>query len=340
MPVSRCWRNCARASCWRWREAGASTSPTIAERWRRCWRGICPIISTSCSYHPNIRAKTSGGGCSPSPDSICRTKSRCAACAKTKKRGAGTNAKVLRSKRNRLSRRPDLLLNIIDGRRKEPLDDETLLVATLAVVFRAVADGRNRKTLRARADRHFHRRAEDAGISCDQSDGQGAGADGGRCHARGSRRDLRLCRRTLSGSETRPAAGRSAAREISLLAVFRARLHRTGDGAGRDQDRDEPGGGGLGRCPAGIRRARHGAGEGTVDPRRTILGRGYHHRLRAELRGAAVQDGTVAPVIRPLHRSLRGRPSSARACLRRGSGDYAAPFPFFKSSGRGIEMML
>ena len=30
-------------------EAGASTSPTIAERWRRCWRCICPIISTSCS---------------------------------------------------------------------------------------------------------------------------------------------------------------------------------------------------------------------------------------------------------------------------------------------------
>jgi hypothetical protein len=23
-----------------------------------------------------------------------------------------------------------------------------------------------------------------------------------------------------------------------------------------------------------------------------------------------------------------------------GSGNYAAPFPFFKSSGRGIEMML
>src|SRR6266478_3410077 len=43
-------------------------------------------------------------------------------------------------------------------------EDETLLVATLAVVFRAVADGRNRKTLRARADRHFHQRAEDAGI--------------------------------------------------------------------------------------------------------------------------------------------------------------------------------
>src|SRR5216684_4073479 len=196
-------------------------------------------------------------------------------------------------------------------------DDETLLVATLAIVFRAVADGRNRKTLRARADRHFHRRAEGAGISRDQSDGQGAGADGWRCDARGSRGDLRLCRRALSGSETRPAAGRSAAREISLLAVFRARLRRARDGAGRDQDRDESGGGGLGRCPAGIRRARRSTDERTVDPWRTILGRGYYHRLRAELRGAAVQDGAVAPVIRPLHRSLRGAaglPARERAC--------------------------
>src|SRR5712671_6786242 len=196
-------------------------------------------------------------------------------------------------------------------------EDETLLVATLAVVFRAVADGRNRKTLRARADRHFHQRAEDAGISRDQSDGQGAGTVGRRGDARGSRRDLRLCRRTLSGSQTRPAAGRSAAREISLLAVFRARLRRARDGAGRDQDRDESGGGGLGQCPAGIRRARRSTDERTVDPRRTIFGRGYHHRLRAELRGAAVQDGAVAPVIRPLHRSLRGAaglPAGERAC--------------------------
>jgi glutathione S-transferase len=37
-----------------------------------------------------------------------------------------------------------------------------------------LADGGNRPAVRARADRHFHRRAEDAGISCDQSDGQGA----------------------------------------------------------------------------------------------------------------------------------------------------------------------
>src|SRR5216684_8906949 len=100
-------------------------------------------------------------------------------------------------------------------------DDETLLVATLAIVFRAVADGRNRKTLRARADRHFHRRAEGAGISCNQSDGQGAGAEGRRRDARGSRRDLRLCRRTLSASQTGAAPGRSPARQISILAVFR-----------------------------------------------------------------------------------------------------------------------
>ena len=64
-------------------------------------------------------------------------------------------------------------------KKEERSDDETLLVAALAVVLRAVADGRNRTALRAGADRHFQGRAEDAGISRDQSDGQGAGAQDG-----------------------------------------------------------------------------------------------------------------------------------------------------------------
>ena len=42
-------------------------------------------------------------------------------------------------------------------------------------------------------------------------------------------------------AEPGAGAGRSLARQISVLAVFRAGLHRAGDGAGRDQDRDEPG---------------------------------------------------------------------------------------------------
>ena len=42
--------------------------------------------------------------CSPSRGSICRTKSSCVACVKTKKPGAGTSAKVLCSKSNRSNR--------------------------------------------------------------------------------------------------------------------------------------------------------------------------------------------------------------------------------------------
>ena len=57
-----------------------------------------------------------------------------------------------------------------------------------------------------------------------------------------------------------PPLGDPLAREISLLAVLRARLHRAGDGADRDQDRDEPGRRRLGRCAAGVRRARQRTG--------------------------------------------------------------------------------
>src|SRR5258705_5746024 len=43
-----------------------------------------------------------------------------------------------------------------------------------------------------------------------------------------------------------------------------------------------------------------------VGPRRNIFGRGYRHRIGTEFRGAAVQDGAVAAIVRSLHRSLRG----------------------------------
>ena len=109
-----------------------------------------------------------------------------------------------------------------------------------------MADGGSRTAIRARADGYFHRRAEDAGISRDQSDGQGAGAEGRRGDAGGSRRDLRLCRRTLPRGEACTAIGRPLAGKISLLAVLCARLHRACDGAGRNQDRDEFGGCRLG----------------------------------------------------------------------------------------------
>ena len=123
-------------------------------------------------------------------------------------------------------------------------------------------------------------------------------------------------------SETGAAARRSPAREISLLAVLCARLHRARDGAGRDQDRDESGGRRLGRRAAGVRRARRRAGERAVDSRRKFLGRRYRDRLGAEFRGAAVQDGAGAPVIRrAIIDRCAARPAfqrAQRAAARRG----------------------
>jgi hypothetical protein len=52
----------------------------------------------------NIRAKPSGADCSRSRDSSCRMKSCSAACVKMRKRGAGTSAKVLCSRRKKSSR--------------------------------------------------------------------------------------------------------------------------------------------------------------------------------------------------------------------------------------------
>ena len=46
--------------------------------------------------------------------------------------------------------------------------------------------------------------------------------------------------------------------------------------------------------------------EGPVDPRRAVLRRRHRDRLGPEFRGAAVQDGAVAAVVRRLYRALRG----------------------------------
>jgi glutathione S-transferase len=72
-------------------------------------------------------------------------------------------------------------------------------------------------------------------------------------------------------SKLAAAARRSPAREISLLAVFRAKLHRAGDGAAGNQNRDEPGRRRLGRCATRVRCARYCARERTVDSRRGLL---------------------------------------------------------------------
>ena len=185
---------------------------------------------------------------------------------------------------------------------------QALLVAALAVVFGAVADGRNRAALRARADRHFQRRAEDAGISRHQSDGQGAGAAGRRGDAGGGRRDLRLCRRALSARRTWrrrsaiPCApgiftGCSLRRAASSLRWCRSRprsreLNPVAAGWGDAQRVFDVLDAALAKGPWIL-------GE-TFSAADIVIGSGLN------LAGAAVQDGAVAPVVRSLHRSLRG----------------------------------
>ena len=88
----------------------------------------------------------------------------------------------------------------------------------------------------------------------------------------------------------------------------------------------------LGRRAAGVRRARRRAGERTVDARRKLLGRRYRDWIGAEFRGAAVQDGAVAPVVRSLHRSLRG--AAGVPARRRPRGGVSGSCPAWPNSGR------
>jgi glutathione S-transferase len=72
---------------------------------------------------------------------------------------------------------------------------------------------------------------------------------------------------------------------------------------------------------------------------------GHHDRLGAEFRGAAIQDGAVAPVVRRLYRALRRAPGVPARREDRGGvtscgGKVQAPYSPFNSSGRGIEMTL
>ena len=60
----------------------------------------------SFSSHRPIRATRSAGNCSASRGAFCLTKSICAACGRTKRRGDGMSARVFCSKKSRLSRSP------------------------------------------------------------------------------------------------------------------------------------------------------------------------------------------------------------------------------------------
>ena len=138
-----------------------------------------------------------------------------------------------------------------------------------------------------------------------------------RCHARRGRRDLRLRRRALSRSEA--GARRWAirvVREISAMAVLRAGLHRAchrsrSSPRSRSRPRPRPGA----SAHAGVRRAGSCARQrARGSSARNFLGRRHRDRLRAEFRGAAVQDGAVAPVVRcAISTRCMARPAFQRA---------------------------
>ena len=99
--------------------------------------------------------------------------------------------------------------------KKGPTDDEALLGSANARRHRDLDDGGSRPALRARADRYLRRRAEEAGVSGDQSHGQGPGPAGRRGDDGRSGCDLRLRRRPLPAGEAwRRRSATHAARNI------------------------------------------------------------------------------------------------------------------------------
>ena len=147
---------------------------------------------------------------------------------------------------------------------------------------------------------------------------QGAGAEGRRRDARGSRRNLRLCRRTLSRSETcaRHWATRCA-RNIFIGCSSRRAASSLPWCRSQPRSKINPVSAGWGDAQRVFDVLDAALTEGPWILGETFSAADIGDRIGAEFRGAAVQDAAVAPVIRPLHRSLRGRPAGERAALSR-----------------------
>ena len=166
--------------------------------------------------------------------------------------------------------------------------------------------------------------------------------------------------------------GRSAAGEISLLAVLCARLHRARDGAGRDQDRDEfryPRAGAMRSVcsTCSIPRWRKGRGllGDTFSAADIAIGSGLNFAVRLFkmvpsrpsfeayiercMARPAFQRAEKLAAGRSSSPGLTGRPSipgdgRANGAARTGCPAFAGHdeggYSIFKSSGRGIEMTL
>ena len=82
---------------------------------------------------------------------------------------------------------------------------------------------------------------------------------------------------------------------------------------------------GWGDAQRVVRRARRGTGERPLAARREFLRGGYRDRRGPELRGATVQDGAVAPLLRGLCRPLHGAAGVPARREDRGGGDDIKP---------------
>ncbi len=143
---------------------------------------------------------------------------------------------------------------------------------------------------------------EGAGLSGDQSDGQGAG-DPPRRHGRyRGRRHLRLSGRRFPGSRTRPAARRARARPLLSLAVLRRGTARGRSDRQGARLRDPAGPGGHGR----LRQHRANAGRAgrRALPHRVHRGRPLHRRRRlcrvGDRLGHVVREDRPASGLRAL----------------------------------------
>jgi len=237
------------------------------------------LSSINCSSHRNIREKKPlGGGCSLSRGNICQMKSSSAVYeGKTRRRGVGMNREGFVFEGEELEPTDRILHEVLSMEERGSYPMMQLYWSPRTrVLFRTLADGRDRAALRARADRPRQGFAEDAGISRHQSDGQGTGAEGRRHDARG--KAAAICAYVAErypDAKTGAAAWRPVAGEISLLVVFCTELHRARDGWQLATKVEmNPTAAGLGRCASGVRRARHRADERTLAARRDVLGRG------------------------------------------------------------------
>ena len=219
---------------------------------------------------------------------------------------------------------------------------------------RDLDDGGSRPALRARADRYLHGRAEEAGVSGDQSHGQGPGPAGRRRDD--GAKQLRSAPTSPTATRRRSWRRRSATQRAQN--IFTGCSLRRAASSPRSC-RSSPSWRCLPAPQAGATPTQvFDVLDKALEKGPWLLGDDFRAcdvviGFGPELCDPPVQDGAGAPVVRPLSRSLRRTPrvpARAADCERlrtqsssRLSGLSTAASASsirFSASARGIEMML